>query len=290
MNKLWIKITCQIILLFWTLSAHAVINIVAAENMYGSVAKEIGGDKVDVISILNNPNQDPHLFNASPSTARAVAKADIIVYNGIAYDGWMDKLLSVQKNDQPKVIIIANLVGAKMGDNPHLWYAPNTLLIYAQHLTALLQQIDPANQKYYAAELKTFQNNYQQLNHTINQIKQHHQGLSVIATEPLFNYMAHALGFNMLATGFQLNVMNDVEPTPSQLREFENDLNTHTARILYFNKQVVSPLTMQLQKMANDERIPIIGITETQPENMTYVQWMLNQLNATEQALNAQSH
>lgn len=273
-----------------TISANAAINIVAAENMYGSVAKEIGGDKINVISILNNPNQDPHLFNASPSTARAIAKADIIVYNGIAYDGWMDKLLSVQKNDQQKIIMISNLVGAKLGDNPHLWYATNNMLIYAQHLTALLQQIDPANQKFYAMGLKNFQNNYQQLNNTINSIKQRYQGISVIATEPLFNYMAQALGFNMLATGFQLNIMNDVEPTPTQLREFENDLKSHTARILFVNKQVFSPLTMQLQKIANNERIPIVAITETQPENMTYIQWMLSQLNTMEQALNAQSH
>ncbi len=278
------------IFLLWSLSAQAIINIVAAENMYGSVAKEIGGDKVNVVSILNNPNQDPHLFSASPSTARAVAKADIIVYNGIAYDGWMDKLLSVQKNPSQKIIIIANLVGAKMGDNPHLWYSPNTMPVYAQYLTTQLQQLDPANKSFYATQLINFQKNYQQLNNKINQIKQHYHNISVIATEPLFNDMAQALGFNILAKPFQMNIMNDVEPTPTQLRDFENDLNSHSARIFFYNKQVISPLTLQLQKMAINERISVVGVTETQPEDMNYIQWMLNQLIATEQALDAKSN
>lgn len=282
-----IKILICLIFLWWILPAQAVINIVAAENMYGSVAQQIGGDNVNVTSILNNPNQDPHLFSASPSTARAVAQANIIIYNGIAYDAWMEKLLSVQNNSSQIIIVIANLVGAKMGDNPHLWYKPNTMPIYAENLAKILQQQDPAHKDYYAKRLAAFQQQYQLLNNKIVNIRQHYPGISVIATEPLFGYMAQALGFNMLAIDFQLNIMNDVEPSPTQLREFEQALNSHTARVLFYNQQVISPLTQQMQALATKEGIPIVGVTETQPENITYVQWMLNQLNATENALHA---
>ncbi len=275
------------LLLFWIVPAQAVINIVAAENMYGSVAQEIGGDNVNVTSILNNPNQDPHLFSASPSTARAVSQADIIVYNGLAYDPWMEKLLSVQKSKSQNVIVIANLTGAKMGDNPHLWYAPNTMTLYAVDLTKQLQQQDPQHKDYYAKQLVNFQKKYQALTNKITQIYQQYHGTSVIATEPLFGNMSQALGFNMLANDFQLNVMNNVEPTPTQLRNFEEALNLHTARILFYNQQVNSPLTQQLQTLAGKQGIPIVGITETQPENESYVQWMINQLNAVENALHA---
>lgn len=290
-NKLLAQLRLTVFILIslfcWISSAHAVINIVAAENMYGSVAQEIGGDKVQVISILNNPNQDPHLFSASPSTARAVAQGDIIVYNGVAYDSWMEKLLSVQENTHQSIMVIANLVGAKMGDNPHLWYAPQTMPIFANYLTKLLQQKDPVNKAYYAKRLIQFQKDYQSLTSKIATMHQHYQGITVIATEPLFGYMAQALGFHMLATDFQLNVMNDVEPSASQLREFEQALQSHTARVLFYNLQVISPLTLRLQAIATKEGIPDVGVTETQPENMSYIQWMLNQLIATEHALNA---
>lgn len=277
------------LLFFWIVPAQAFIKIVSAENMYGSVAKEIGGDNVNVTSILNNPNQDPHLFSASPSTARAVSQADIIVYNGIAYDPWMEKLLDVQKSKLQHVIVIANLTGAKMGDNPHLWYAPNTMPIYAEDLTKILQQQDPLHKDYYAKRLADFQKNYELLTNKIAQIHQNFQGTKVIATEPLFGNMTQALGFNMLATDFQINVMNNVEPTPKQLRQFEQALNSQTARILFYNRQVNSPLTQQLQIMAAKRGIPIVGVTETQPQNMNYIQWILSQLNATENALHAKS-
>jgi zinc/manganese transport system substrate-binding protein len=257
--------------------------------MYGSVAKEIGGDNVNVTSILNNPNQDPHFFSASPSTARAVSQADIIIYNGIAYDPWMEKLLSVQKASSQRVIIVADLVGAKMGENPHLWYSPNTMPTFAAALTKILQQQDPAHKEDYARGLGKFQQNYQLLTNKIRQIRHQYQSISVIATEPLFGYMAQALGFKMLSTDFQINVMNNVEPTPTQLRQFEQALNSHTARILFYNQQVIGPLTQQLQVKAKNQGIPIVGITETQPQDISYVQWMLNQLNRVEIALDANS-
>src|SRR5579872_5468658 len=103
--------------------AAAPIPIVAAENFYGDVAQHIGGSHVAVTSILSNPDQDPHLFEASPSVARAISAARIVVYNGIDYDPWVEKLLSAAKSNDRKVIVVAELAKKKTGDNPHIWYA-----------------------------------------------------------------------------------------------------------------------------------------------------------------------
>jgi len=111
-------------------AAHAQdarIPVVAAENFYGDVVQQLGGDRVDVTSILSNPDQDPHLFEASPKTARALQHASLVVYNGADYDPWMAKLLNASKNDKRKTIVAADLVGKKSGDNPHLWYDPSTM-------------------------------------------------------------------------------------------------------------------------------------------------------------------
>src|SRR5579863_942652 len=135
---------------------NAKIPVVAAENFYGDVVHQLGGDHVDVTSILSNPDQDPHLFEASPKTARALQHATFVVYNGADYDPWMQKLLGASKNAKRTVIVAADLVGKKAGDNPHLWYDPATMPAVAGALAAALAKADPAGAGDYAARLKTF--------------------------------------------------------------------------------------------------------------------------------------
>src|SRR5437764_546039 len=96
------------------------VTIVAAENFYGDVARQIGGPNVKVTSILSNPDQDPHLFEASPSVARSLSGARIVIYNGIDYDPWMEKLLGAARSSDRQAIVVADLVGKKSGDNPHI--------------------------------------------------------------------------------------------------------------------------------------------------------------------------
>src|SRR3954451_17837831 len=117
------------------LAQAAPIEIVAAENFYGDVAKQIGGDDAKVTSILNNPDEDPHLFEASPSVARAISSARIVIYNGIDYDPWMEKLLDASHSPGRRIIVVAPLGARKAGDNPHVWYNVQTMLAFAAVLT-----------------------------------------------------------------------------------------------------------------------------------------------------------
>ena len=110
------------------------LNVVAAENFYGDLARQIGGSHVTVTSILSNPDDDPHLFETSPSTARTIADAKVIIYNGADYDPWMDKLLAASSKPDRTTIVAADLIGKKSGDNPHLWYNPATLPAVAKAL------------------------------------------------------------------------------------------------------------------------------------------------------------
>ena len=137
-------------------TAGGMIQIVAAENFYGDLAQQIGGKHVSVTSILSNPDDDPHLFETSASTARALAGAEIVIYNGADYDPWMGKLLSASTAQDRVTIVAADLVGAKKGDNPHLWYNPKTLPAIASTLAAELEKRDPANAAEYKANLATF--------------------------------------------------------------------------------------------------------------------------------------
>ena len=123
----------------------APISVVAAENFYGDLASQIGGAHVVVTSILSNPDADPHLFETSASTARTLADAGIVIYNGADYDPWMDKLLATAATGERKVTVAADLTGHKSGDNPHLWYEPLTFPAGAAALAMALESRDPAN-------------------------------------------------------------------------------------------------------------------------------------------------
>src|ERR1700735_2418156 len=125
--------------------ASAPITIVAAENFYGDVAQQVAGPNATITSILSNPDEDPHLFEASPTVARSLSAAAIVVYNGADYDPWMTKLLAASSSTNRKVIVVANLIHKKAGDNPHLWYDPATMPAYAKALSAALAVRDPSN-------------------------------------------------------------------------------------------------------------------------------------------------
>src|SRR5271169_4153764 len=125
------------------------VKVVAAENFYGDMARQIGGANVAVTSILSNPDDDPHLFEASPSTAKALSDAKIVIANGVDYDPWMEKLLRASKATGRKEIVVGALVGRKPGDNPHLWYNPTYMKAAAKALVADLVAADPAHKADY---------------------------------------------------------------------------------------------------------------------------------------------
>lgn len=270
---------------FYQSSLAVPIQIVAAENFYGSVAKAIGGAYVHVDSIISNPDQDPHLFSVTPGIAQNLAQADLVVFNGLGYDTWMQSLLNVVTIPTRKEICVGQLVKRKEGDNPHIWYDPATMPLYAKALLHFLIQKDPVHQAVYQTNYQTFIKQQRRVTDLIQQLKPRTQNVKVIATEPVFGYMANALGFDMQGSAFQISMMNGVDPSPQQVLEFQNALQTHQVKVLFYNKQVSSPLIQQLLQVAKRQAIPVIGVTETQSANTTYSEWMWDQLNQLAKAL-----
>jgi zinc/manganese transport system substrate-binding protein len=253
------------------------LNIVAAENFYGGVARQIAGNSANVISIISSPVQDPHDFATDAATARAVADADIVIYNGAGYDTWMSKLLAVQGRAGRIVIQVSDLIGAKPGDNPHIWYDPRTMSALADKLAEILKQPD---------NLAAFKKQMDALNAKIAGIKSVYGGTPVTATEPVFGRMAAELGFKMSNNDFQVSVMNDTEPGFRETADFEKSLKDKSVKILFYNSQVTNPTTQRMLEIATESGVPIIGVTETQPPDAgSYVDWMLSQLNKVQSTL-----
>jgi zinc/manganese transport system substrate-binding protein len=273
-------------LLLAAFPAHAKpFAVVAAENFYGDLAQQIGGPQVQVTSILTNPNQDPHSFEASPSTARAIADAGLVVYSGADYDPWVANLLAASTVPERKVIVVADLMQRKSGDNPHLWYDPRTMPALAKALAAEFAGRDPAHRQDYESRLQAFLASIEPMNRKIAALRQKYAGQPVTATEPVFGYMSDALGLDMRNQPFQIAVMNETEPSASQIAAFEKDLKTRAVKVLFYNSQVTDDLTARLQKIATESGVPIVGVSETEPPGLTYQAWMGGQLEATGKAL-----
>jgi zinc/manganese transport system substrate-binding protein len=265
--------------------AESQIAVVAAENFYGDIARQIGGDRISVTSIMTNPDQDPHLFETTPGIVRQLAGAQIVILNGANYDPWMEKLLAAAPRPGRTVIGAAQLVGRNPGDNPHLWYDPATMPAVANALAAALTKADSAHALDYAARLKTTLSGLARITQRVAQLKAKHGGAAVTATEPVFGPMAEALGLTMRNQRFQLAMMNDTEPSARDIAAFENDLKERKVKLLIYNSQVSEKLTERLRDIAIRAKVPVVGVTETMPANVSFQDWVLGELDAVDKAL-----
>jgi zinc/manganese transport system substrate-binding protein len=261
------------------------VRVVAAENFYGDMASQIGGANVAVTSILSNPDDDPHLFEASPATAKALSDAKIVIANGVDYDPWMEKLLGASKAPGRKAIVVGALIGRKAGDNPHLWYDPTYMKAAARALVADLVAADPAHKADYEQGEARFIASLKPLDDKLATMHKSYAGQPVTASEPVFGYQAKLIGLDVRNEKYALAVMNNAEPSPSQVAEFENDLKGRHVKAMLYNAQASEPAVAKLVQMAKDNGIPVVGVSETEPPHSTYQDWMMGQLNALDKAL-----
>jgi zinc/manganese transport system substrate-binding protein len=270
---------------FGAAAAELPISILAAQNFYGQVAEAIGGDRVTVENILISPDADPHDFEPPPSVARSVADATIVVFNGADYDHWMEKLLESTERPERKVIEAAGLIGVEEGDNPHVWYDPRVMPAVAEALAKALSELDREGAEDYEARRQVYVVTLTPLDAKVGAIKQRFDGTAITATEPVFGYMADALGLKMSNEDFQAAIMNETEPSAKDIAAVVDDIKDHKVKALIYNTQVTDAMTEQLLGAAREANVPVVGVTETVPEGMSYAEWMIGQLESLEKAL-----
>lgn len=270
-------------------TAHAEgIKVVAAENVYAAVARQIAGPDAGVSSILHNPDQDPHTFEASASIAHDVGAADIVVVNGADYDPWMDRIVAATRRPARQVIDIAALLGRNPGDNPHLWFDPAAMPAFGRAFAAALDHSDPAHRADHAAKLEAFLASLQPLDARVAGLRAKYAGVDVTATEPIFGLLARAIGLTVRNERFQVAIMNGTEPRASDVRAMEGDLRGHKVRLLVFNAQASDATARRMRMLAETVHVPVVGVNETFPEGMTTYQALVTStLDALEPALAA---
>ena len=270
----------------WVQSASAdPVVVVAAENFYGDIAAQVGGAHVQVTSVLSNPHDDPHLFVATPATAKALDGTQVVILNGVDYDPWMEKLLAAHQSPGRREILVANLAHKRAGDNPHLWYDPATVRALANALTIVLGIVDPADRTEYQKTGTAFAASLEPLDAKIADMRKKYAGSPVAASEPVFGYMAELLGLEVRNEKFSMAVMNNAEPSTSDVAAFEDDLRGHRVKVMLYNAQASEAAVQRLVQIAREQNIPVVGVSETEPADRTYQQWMTGQLDALDKAL-----
>jgi zinc/manganese transport system substrate-binding protein len=269
-------------------SGSGTINAIGAENEYANVLSQIGGRYVHVSSILNNPNTDPHTFEASPSVASEVSTATLIVQNGVGYDTFMNKIEAASPNSERKVIVVQNLLGLPDDTpNPHLWYNPKTMPAAAKAMAADLSALQPSHKAYFDANLARFDASLTPWFDAIAQFKASHAGTPVAVTEPVADYLLQAMGMNIRTPFvFQADIMNGVDPSPQDISLETGFFTGHQVKVFCYNQQVVDALTTSIRLTALREGVPVVGVYETMPTpGYDYQSWMLAEIHAIEKAI-----
>jgi zinc/manganese transport system substrate-binding protein len=264
------------------------INVVAAENFWGSIAAQIGGSHATISSIIDNPNTDPHAYEPTPADGRTMAGAQLAIVNGIGYDPWAPKLLSSNPSSSRVVLTVGQLVGVPDGGNPHQWYSPASVRQVADQITADYQKLDPADSAYFAQQKTDFETKtLGQYNSLIADIKAKYAGTPIGASESIVSPLAQGLGLTMLTPATFLTAISEgTDPTAADKATIDNQIKTKQIKVYVYNSQNSTPDVQAQVNEAKAEGIPLATVTETlEPASATFQAWQVKELQGIEQAL-----
>lgn len=271
-------------------SASGRIDVVASTDVWGDVAKQVGGDKVDVTSIIDDPDKDPHEYQASGQNQLALSKAEIVVVNGGGYDDFVDEMLSALRT-KPVVLNAADVSGYDQhpsdGEfNEHLWYDFRTVDKVAQHLATAYAKARPADRSTFEANAKRFEASVSALQDTEAQLKRQYAGKGVAITEPVPLYMLNAIGLvNKTPEKFSEAIENDTDVAASVLQQTLDLFSSRSVALLAYNDQTSGVQTQKVVDAAKANDIPVVPVAETLPAGKTYLTWMRANLDAIGAAL-----
>jgi zinc/manganese transport system substrate-binding protein len=264
------------------------LEVVAAENFWGSIAMQLGGAKVHVRSIIVNPATDPHSYEPTPTDARSIASARLAIVNGVGYDGWATRLLEADPQSGRLVLNVGDVLALKRGENPHRWYFPSDVRRVIAQITADYQRLDPADAAYFARRRASFETTdlarYDQLR---AHIRAAYAGVPVGYSESIFQGLGEDLHLKLITPySFAKAIAEGNEVTAQDKRTVDGQAEARAIRVWVLNSQNVTPDVERVSEIARAERIPIATVTETlAPANDNFEQWQVAQLERLARAL-----
>jgi zinc/manganese transport system substrate-binding protein len=268
--------------------SQRIVRVTAAENFWGSIARQLGGRHAQVISIISNPNTDPHSYEPTAADARAVASSRIVIENGVGYDPWMTRLLAADEGAGISVLNVGAALGVPADGNPHRWYNPSDVRAVIARLTARLSQADPADRRYFASrEAWLTRVGLRRYGELIAAIRRRFAGTPVGASESIFAMLAPALGLRLITpTSFLKAITEGTEVSAADKQAIDTQITRHLIKVYVYNSQNVTPDVRAQLAAARAARIPVASITETlAPPAASFQAWQVRQLTEIEHAL-----
>jgi zinc/manganese transport system substrate-binding protein len=264
-----------------------VIQVVAAENFWGSIASQVGGDHVHVQSIITSPDTDPHSYEPTSVDARAIAGAQLVIENGIGYDPWMGRLIAADQMGQ-RVLDVGSALGVSAGGNPHRWYNPADVRAVVRRMAADFARLDPADTVFFARQRARFLTvALRQYDSLIAVTRARYAGTPVGASESIFAMLAPALGLRLVTPfSFLRAISEGTEVSATDKQTIDRQIRQHLIKIYVYNSQNVTPDVQAQLAEARAERIPVATITETLvPSTAGFQAWQVRQLRGIVAAL-----
>jgi len=256
------------------------VQVVAGTNVWGDIASQIGGENVQVTSVLSDPEVDPHLFEADAKTASQISSAQLVIINGLDYDEFMQDLLKAAPSDNKTILTVSDVLKVGADANPHLWYDLPRINEVATAIQDELIKIDPANTEKYQTNTKQFISELQPAIDKLTQINKSYKGKGVAYTERVAEYLLLDAGLvDKTPVDFAAAVESGIEPSPQQVQSFQSALTSGAVAVLLYNNQAVNDMTKQVQATAEQSKVGVVGVGETVPPGKSFQGWQLDQLN-----------
>ncbi|MFT4287371.1 metal ABC transporter solute-binding protein, Zn/Mn family [Nocardioides sp.] len=265
------------------------IVVVASTNVWGDIAEQVGGDAVEVTSIISSPDQDPHSFEASASNALILTKAQLVIENGGGYDDFMDQLLDAHDSSATvlNAVDISGKTAPEDGElNEHVWYDLPTAEKVADEIAAQLGTLAPDEADTFTANASTFKSMVDQVVSAEADLKSKYDGEAIGITEPVPLYLTEAAGLvNKTPEEFSEAIEEGDDVSAAVLKETLDLYTNKEVAALVYNEQTSGPITEKVEKAASDAGIPVVPVTETLPDGLDYVGWMQQNVDALGAAL-----
>ncbi|PPK93196.1 zinc/manganese transport system substrate-binding protein [Kineococcus xinjiangensis] len=301
------------------------LSVVASTDVYGDIARAIAGERAEVVSIIDDPAQDPHSYEASTRDQLAVKRADVVIANGGGYDPYMDAMLDAVGRDGRTVITAVDLFdggehaggehaaeghagGEHAGDehaeetadaaaedehghghggvNEHVWYDLDTAQHVAEELVGALSAASPEDAATFEANGEAFAERIAGLLARQEELRATTQGKGVAVTEPLPVHMLAALDMvDRTPAEFSESMEEGSDVSPAVLQETLTVLGSGQVAVLVYNEQTSGAQTEQVEEAAREAGVPVVPVTETLPDGKDYATWMSDTLTALEEAL-----
>lgn len=265
------------------------LDVVASTSAWGSIAAAVGGREVVVNSVISDPGQDPHSFEASARTLLEIKDADLLIENGGGYDDFMTAMISAAHTSAPvldAVEISGHRGSASAPLNEHVWYDVAAAEKMTLAIADVLSRVRPAH----AAE---FTANATRLTRSLARLARAERGVAalygktgVAVTEPVPLFMLEAMRLRDLTPPeFSAAVEEGSDVSTRTLEQTLQLFDSHEVGLLVYNEQTSGPVTEHVISAAQTAGIPVVAVTETLPLGMTYVQWMRHNIDAIRSAL-----